>query len=158
MMTRTQRALNVLMRAVLRSPAHRLVSGRVLEITVTGRKTGKAYRLPVGYVASEDALLIGTAGNWRRNLDPGMRVPVLVGGRRRTATVEIVTDEQRCAGYYRDILAGNPVHGRYAGIRAEPGGGPNRDDLRRALAQGLAVVWLELDRPDEVLATAPRRT
>jgi hypothetical protein len=34
------------------------------------------------------------------------------------------------------------VHGRFAHIRIAPDGGPDRDDLRRALADGVAVVRL----------------
>jgi deazaflavin-dependent oxidoreductase (nitroreductase family) len=137
-----QGALNVIVRGLLRSPAHRVVSDRLLTITVVGRKSGKKYTFPVGYVEDDGALLIGTAGTWRRNLRPEVPVKIRHRGRARLADAEVITDEERAAEFYRVILAHNPVHGRFAGIHVDPDGGPNRADLRRALANGTAVVRL----------------
>ncbi|MEV4619008.1 nitroreductase family deazaflavin-dependent oxidoreductase [Asanoa sp. NPDC049573] len=143
MSKRTQAALNAVMRAVLATPLlHRAVSGRVLVIDVVGRRSGHRYRFPVGYVRGDGELLVGTGGRWRRNLRRGQRVEVTVARRRRTMTAEVVTDEKTAASLYRTILARNPVHGRYAQIRHDADGTPDRDDLRAALARGVAVVRL----------------
>jgi deazaflavin-dependent oxidoreductase (nitroreductase family) len=140
---RGQAALNLVMRAVLATPLlHRAVSNRILLIDVVGRKSGRHYRIPVGYVPAAGELLIGTAGRWRRNLTPGQLVEVTVGRRRQAMTADVVTDERQCVPLYRAILAHNPVHGRYAGIRHEPDGTPNPEDLRAALGRGIAVVRL----------------
>jgi hypothetical protein len=140
---RGQAALNRLMRAVLAVPLlHKVVSGRVLVIDVLGRRSGHRYRIPVGYVATQDGLLIGTSGRWRHNLAPGQVVHVIVARRPDEMVSEAVTDEDRCVPLYREILARNPVHGRYAAIRLEPDGEPNRADVRAALARGTAVVRL----------------
>jgi deazaflavin-dependent oxidoreductase (nitroreductase family) len=131
------------MRAVLATPLlHRAVSNRVLVIDVVGRKSGRHYRIPVGYVSTDDGLLIGTAGRWRRNLTPGQLVTVTVSRKQQGMAADVVTDEQQCTPLYRAILAHNPVHGRYAGIRHSPDGTPNPEDLRVALERGIAVVRL----------------
>ena len=141
--SRGQELLNLIMRAVLATPLlHRAVSNRVLVIQVVGRKSGRTYRIPIGYTPHGDALLVGTAGTWRRNLSPGTAVEVVLERRRTKMAADVVTDEQRCADFYRAILAHNPVHGRYAGIRTDPDGSPNRADLKAALARGIAVVRL----------------
>ena len=142
--SRFQRFLNTVMRGILRSPLHPMMSGRILVIDVTGRKTGKLYRIPAGYVEHDGAILIGTAGTWRRNLAANQTVTVLLRGRPRQATAEVITDEDRCGELYRPILAKNPVHGKYASIGIEPGGSPNPADLRAALRRGIAVVRLAL--------------
>lgn len=140
---RGQAVLNRIMRTVLATPLlHRAVSGRVMTIDVVGRKSGRTYRIPVGYVAADGALLIGTAGRWRHNLHPGQTVNAIVARKSRTVTADVITDEPTCALLYRQILARNPVHGRYAHIRHDPDGTPNMDDLRGALAAGTAVVRL----------------
>lgn len=140
---RGQKALNVVMRAVLATPGlHRAVSNRVLVLDVVGRKSGRRYRIPVGYTTTPHGLLIGTAGRWRRNLVEGEPIRVVVARRVKAMTAEVVTDEKRCAELYRDILAHNPVHGRYAQIRANSDGSPNPHDLRAALDRGVAVVRL----------------
>jgi deazaflavin-dependent oxidoreductase (nitroreductase family) len=140
--SRVQGAANAMVRWLLRSPAHRIVSDRLLTLTVIGRKTGTEYTFPVAYAEDDGALLIGSAATWRRNLRPGVPVKVRLRGRDRLTDAEVITDEERAAELYRIILAHNPVHGRFAGIGIEPGGGPNRADLRRALANGVAVVRL----------------
>lgn len=78
-------APNPLVRAVLRSPAHRLLSGRVLLLTYTGRRSGTRYTIPVEYRRDGEALVI-TVGwperkLWWRNLrEPGTPVEVRLRG------------------------------------------------------------------------------
>jgi hypothetical protein len=140
---RGQAVLNVAMRLVLATPVlRRVVGGRVLVVEVVGRRTGRRYRIPVGYVRDGDRLLVGTAGTWRRNLVPGRPVPVTVAGRRVLAEHGQVTRLDDCLPLYRRILAHNPVHGRYAGVPHAADGTPDPDALRAALARGLAVVTL----------------
>jgi deazaflavin-dependent oxidoreductase (nitroreductase family) len=139
-----QRPLNALMRLLLRSPVHGLLSSRLLTITVIGRKTGNTYKIPVAYVEHEGALLVGTAATWRRNLRADTPVRVRLRGRDQLAHSEVITDEEQLAVLYRAILPQNPVHGRFVGIGLEPDGEPNRTDLRRAMGSGLAVVRLRL--------------
>ena len=66
-------------------------------------------------------------------------------GRDLLARADLVTEEEQAAVLYRTILHENPVHGKFAGIGIDGDGGPNRADLRQALARGAAVVRL---RPD----------
>lgn len=139
---RRQRFLNAVVAAALRSPLHGITSNRLLLITVTGRKSGRSYTVPVGYVEDAGVLLIGTAAGWRKNLRPGVPVTIRLRGRDCLAQADVVTDEEGAARLYRSILHRNPIHGRFAGIGIAPDGGPDRADLRRALAHGAAVVRL----------------
>jgi hypothetical protein len=43
---------------ILRSPLHRVLSKSTLLITLSGRKSGKLYTLPVNYVREGDILWI----------------------------------------------------------------------------------------------------
>lgn len=139
-----QRPLNALMRLILRSPAHGMMSDRLLTITVTGRKTGNTYKIPVAYIEHEGALLVGTSATWKRNLRADTPVRLRLRGRDRLAHAEVISDEERLAEMYRAILPRNPVHGRFVGIGLEPDGEPNRADLRRAMGDGLVGVRLRL--------------
>ena len=60
------RASDVVVRKVLRSPLHGLLSRRLLIVTVTGRKTGRRYSNPVGYAQHDGALSVGGVVGWRR--------------------------------------------------------------------------------------------
>ena len=66
------RTMNPTLGAVLRSPAHRLASGRLALITYTGRKSGREYTIPVLYRDKGDEVTIGVGWPdrkvWWRNL------------------------------------------------------------------------------------------
>ncbi|MGW4767449.1 nitroreductase/quinone reductase family protein [Nocardia sp. NPDC004278] len=140
--SRTQRIGDAVVRAILRSRLHPLLSKKLLIVTVSGRKTGREYANPVGYAEHDGHLLIGTAANWRRNLIPGTPVRIRFRGADIQADHEVITDEPRAATLYREILTQNPTHGRFARIHLDPDGTTNLPALRTALAHGIAVVRL----------------
>ena len=66
--------------AVLRSPLHRLLSGSLLLISFTGRRTGQEHSRPVMFAEDEQGLII-LVGHpeqkvWWRNLSEGAPVRV----------------------------------------------------------------------------------
>jgi hypothetical protein len=68
--------LNRVVSAILRSPFHWLLSRGLMLITVTGRKTGRVYTIPVGYHETDDCIiiLVGEASKkvwWKNYLDSG---------------------------------------------------------------------------------------
>lgn len=140
--SRIQRTGDAIVRFILRSPLHPLLSKKILIITVSGRKTGREYAYPVGYAEHEGHLLIGTAANWRRNLIPGTPVRIHLRGTTRQAIHEVITDEPQAAPLYREILTQNPTHGRFAKIHLNPDDTINLPSLRTALSHGTAVVRL----------------
>jgi deazaflavin-dependent oxidoreductase (nitroreductase family) len=77
--------VNRLLLALLRSPLHRLVSGGLLGLTVTGRRTGKPVTLPVQYAVDGDRLVVVAANasskRWWRNLSGGAPLSVWWRGR-----------------------------------------------------------------------------
>lgn len=92
------RALNPVVRGLLRSPAHGLVSGRLALITVTGRRSGAAYTFPVAYVQDGEQVTI-TVGwperkRWWRNLLEGAPVTLVLRGVERIGSAQVHGDEQ----------------------------------------------------------------
>jgi hypothetical protein len=75
------KTVNVAVKTILRSPAHGLISGKLLILTVTGRRTGKQHSFPVAYDETPDGITIGLdaagAKVWWRNLK-GEGAPVTV--------------------------------------------------------------------------------
>ncbi|MEV4235169.1 nitroreductase/quinone reductase family protein [Nocardia sp. NPDC050408] len=140
--SRIQRIGDAVVRFILRSPLHPLLSKKLLIITVSGRKTGREYANPVGYAEHEGHLLIGTAASWRQNLIPNTPVRILLRGTNIQATHEVITDEPRAVTLYREILTQNPTHGRFAKIHLDPDGTVNLPSLRAALSRGTAIVRL----------------
>jgi deazaflavin-dependent oxidoreductase (nitroreductase family) len=89
---------NVIVRALLRSPLHRLVSSGLALITVTGRRTGRAYTFPVGYTQDGDrvTIVVGWPERkvWWRNLRDGGRVSLRLRGVERTGHAQAYGNER----------------------------------------------------------------
>ena len=106
--------VNPVVRALLRSRFHRALSGHVALITVTGRRSGRSYTIPVGY-RREDGRVVVVVGwperkRWWRNLRRGAPVAIRVAGEdhngwavargdeRSGVTVEVTLDPAAGAG------------------------------------------------------------
>jgi deazaflavin-dependent oxidoreductase (nitroreductase family) len=74
------RAMNVVPTAILRGPAHRLMSDSTLLMTFTGRKSGRSYTLPVVYYQDGDQFVLTTDSRWWHNLTGGADVTVRLRG------------------------------------------------------------------------------
>ena len=91
------RVVNPVMRGVLRSPAHGLLSSRLALLTVTGRRSGRTFTFPVGYRKDGDRVTIGVASperkRWWRNLVDAAPVEIRLAGVRRAGTGQARGDE-----------------------------------------------------------------
>lgn len=84
---------NPIVGAVLRSPLHGWMSGRLILLSFTGRKSGKQYTLPVGYQQEGERLYLFTHSSWWKNLRGGAPVTVQLRGRKRRGAANVVEDE-----------------------------------------------------------------
>lgn len=95
MMNLVMRLGNAFVAGLLRSPLHRLISGGVMLITVTGRKSGRRYTTPVQYVQRDDSVSVFTRRNrtWWRNVRSGVPVTLRIRGQTLTGVAEALVDE-----------------------------------------------------------------
>jgi hypothetical protein len=85
------KAINPIMKGLLRSPLHRLLSGTLMLLTYTGRKTGTPYTIPIGYfVWDTDELMAFSSARWWMNVRDGMPVTLLVKGRQVEAVPTVI--------------------------------------------------------------------
>jgi hypothetical protein len=138
------KVVNPTLALLLRSPLHRLLSGRLTLLTITGRKTGKRYRVPVGYVQVDTTVLINTQSRWQHNLAGGAEVTLRLRGQDRRGWAEILGDPEAITAAYRSMLATAPQLGAFIGIRCEPSGDPVQSDVQAARARGYVVVVVKL--------------
>ena len=84
--------LNPVIGAVLRSPLHRLVSPGLLLLTVTGRRTGRRYSIPVGYQRDGDDLVVmvseARSKQWWRNYEEPAPIEMRLRGEQRSGVAE----------------------------------------------------------------------
>jgi hypothetical protein len=103
-------SVNRVVRALLRSRWHGLLSRRLLLITVTGRRTGREHTFPVGYTEDDGVIRIGVAApaqkRWWRNLVDGAPVRLWVRGAERSGRAVAHGDES--AGVTVEVRLGAP--------------------------------------------------
>jgi F420H(2)-dependent quinone reductase len=82
------RVVNPVVKLLLRSPLHSLLSHRIMLVTVTGRRTARRLTFPIGYRRRPGAMIVVTARDrsWWRNLEGGSRAVLRIQGRDIEAT------------------------------------------------------------------------
>ena len=142
--------LNPLLRAILRSPLHPLLSRGLLLLTFTGRRSGERFTIPVGYQADGDGRLVVMASEapkkqWWKNFRRPGAVEVLLRGRRRTGTARLLEPGsdafRRCA---ENTLLRVPTMGRIWGVEYDRDRGLTPDQAEH-LARTIAAVEVQLD-------------
>jgi hypothetical protein len=120
---RLLRLANPVVKAVLGSPAHRLLSGGLIVLAYRGHRSGRTFRIPLRYATMPGdrivALAVGADGKlwWRSFSQPGPAT-LLVRGVERAVSGRLLQGEERRAGL-RAYLARFP---RAAGPLGVPDG------------------------------------
>lgn len=152
-----QSAVNRVIRGVLRVPLLcRLAGRRLVTIYVVGRKSGRRYTVPVAYTLHDGSLLVGTPFGWGRNLRAGEPVDIRLKGKRRTADVEVSTDEAGVVAAYAVMARANHQFAKFNKIRIDHAGEPDPADLRLAWARGSRAFRLTPRPAGRVPPAAPR--
>jgi deazaflavin-dependent oxidoreductase (nitroreductase family) len=136
------RLVNPLLVALLRSPLHRLASKNLMLLTVTGRKSGRTYTLPIGRHEEPDGTFVLSAGgNWRHNLRGGADVRVTLDGRERVGHATLEEDPTRAAEVFKGLL--DHAGPRAVGVKVNVSHSPSSDEIKPALADR-GVAYLKL--------------
>jgi len=141
--------LNPLVAWLLRSPLHRLLDGGLMLITVTGRRSGRRYTIPVGYQRDGDVLhvLVSKARRkqWWRNYREPAPVEVQLRGERWRGTARVVAVE---SDLFRDVVAATlrrlPLLGSQLGIAYDAKRGLS-DEQRQVVMAEAALVEIALE-------------
>jgi len=97
---------NGLVRWLLQSPLHGFMSRSTALVTVTGRRSGKAYTVPASYARQGDTLWIVTRREktWWRNLSQGAAVRLQLAGQPVAGFAEVLlVDAEQAAVVSRRI-------------------------------------------------------
>lgn len=147
--------LNRFMRAILRSPLHRMASRSVMLITFTGKKSGKTYTTPISYAREGDQVTAFTGARWWRNLDGGAPVTLLIKRQELHGWAQpVVEDKQAVADGLHAFLRKVRSDARFYGVKYDANGAPNGDDVMRA-AQQVVMLSIHLRSSSRPAAQAP---
>ena len=138
-------ALNPLMRILLNSPLHRLMSGSVMIIYFTGRRTGRRRATPVRYLKESDACVVCLTGRetrwWPNFLEP-RDVELQLAGRRLVARAHArPNDTERKSSVLRETLKRFPADAPYHGIVVKRGQEPTSAQFEAAVARDVVVSF-----------------
>jgi F420H(2)-dependent quinone reductase len=127
--------INPMMRMLLRSPLHGLMSKSLMLISFKGRNSGKIYTTPVRYIQVENKIQCFTAmsNQWWRNIDPHADVVLRIAGRDYACKAEAIKDDpERVRSAVLYLLQHFPADAPYYEISLEPDGLPRDSDLEMA--------------------------
>ena len=139
---------NPLVRMLLGSPLHRLLDDSFLVLHLTGRKTGRRYNIPVGYLDMEGKLAVVavvTVARWRVNLRGGADVEVTRHGCLRPMHALLDEDPASVAVSYQTMIdrIGPKKAQRQLGITLPGGRAPTALELEDAARKyGWSVITL----------------
>lgn len=138
---------NPFVRLLLRSPLHGLLSDSLLLLTYTGRKSGKRYTIPVGYVRDGDVVTVFTYHAWWKNLQGGAPVQVEIKRVRHSGTAEVIrNDAAAIAAQLGASLRGHPTLAKGYGVPLDATGEPDTAAVQQAAAH-LVMVRIQLTPP-----------
>ena len=136
---------NPLVRMILGSPLHGVLDDSVLMLHLTGRKTGRRYHIPVGYLDLEGKLTVVTVARWRVNLRGGADVEVTLRGCLLPMHALLNEDPAAVAVSYQTMISriGWQKARRQLGISLPGGRAPTVLELKDAAgAYGWSVITL----------------
>ncbi|HEX9122652.1 MAG TPA: nitroreductase/quinone reductase family protein [Actinomycetota bacterium] len=137
------RVANPVLRWVLRSRMHRLASGSLMLITLHGRRTGRAYTIPVQYAEDGGQVIVypGRPGRkvWWKNLEGGVPVTFRIRGRETAGTAHVVREPSAVADGLAVFLARFPSAARSLGVPKSADGAWNASELLHAAMERVIV-------------------
>jgi hypothetical protein len=140
--------INPLMGALLRSPLHGLMSGSLMLITYTGRKSGRRYTTPVRYVRVGSTVRCFTSSKniWWRSLRGGAVVSLRIAGKEAPyQALAIVDDVPRVREALLHYLTLFPGDAAYHDVRLNRDGSLVQEDLERASRDAVVVEARPID-------------
>ncbi len=136
---------NDLMSLILRSPLHSLLSGSLMVLTYTGRKSGREISTPVNYTRLDGRLLTTSlrSRTWWRNLRGGERVRLLIQGCQHTAQGTVFEGDNEVRQGFLQYFQQEPGAARFFGLQPGAAGKPAEQDLQKLVSQRV-IVFFEL--------------
>jgi deazaflavin-dependent oxidoreductase (nitroreductase family) len=151
---RLHRLSNPVTAALLKSPLHRMLSGSVALLTVTGRRSGATYVFPVQYVRSGATFVIVPGDyehkTWWRNLRSARPLWIRVAGRDLSGTGQALAGAEH-PEEVADGLALYLAHFRHSAEARDLWPDKGQFDRARLLAAaaGEVIVRIVLDEAAE---------
>ena len=140
-----QKLYNPIVILLLHSPLHSLMDKSTILITITGRKSGKKYTIPVSYVRDGDTLMMISQRehSWWKNLRGGAQVTLYLQGRFLKATGEVFTDAETVANKLLLFLRQFPGYQKLIHMKLAANGQPDNPEAFQRIARNMIIVQMK---------------
>jgi hypothetical protein len=141
------RTLNPVMKALLRSPLHRIASGTIALLHFRGRKSGREFVTPLSYTRENDTVrfLSAHSTRWWMNLRGDVPVSIEIARETHTGKARLLDgDSEPLREGVRRFLTALPRDAKVYGIKLDADRRPVEESLVKA-APELVLVEVELD-------------
>jgi F420H(2)-dependent quinone reductase len=135
------RLFNPLVKTVLRSRLHWLLSRWLVLLTWTSRKTGRRRTTPLSYVREGSVVYLSTAERWSVDLVGGAPVRLRLGGRWYDGHAGVVEDRKESVRLLARLFREHPWFRILSGVpKARSSRGADPGALNRTLDAGRVLV------------------
>jgi len=138
------RLLNPIVKFILDSPLHFILSKNLLALTFYGKKTGKKYKTPLSYLKKDDNIfcLTDRPNIWWRNLILQSEVEISLKGNRVRCLAIAELESESIEELLIEIIHHSPIDAFFAGIKFVDGK-PDSRSVKEAV-QRLVLLRLSL--------------
>jgi hypothetical protein len=140
--------LNPIVKTILKSPLHSIMSGDIVLLKFTGRKSGRELSTPVSYRVVDDSIHCFTdkVNQWWRNLDNVESIELVLKGKALIGKPTVVSkNSEVISKAFGDFLTALPRSASFSDVRLNKEKKPNQDDVERAAK---ALVFIEIKLTD----------
>ncbi len=134
--------INPMMRILLSSPLHGILSSSLMLITFSGRKSGKSFTTPVRYIENDGIVRCFTSAEnqWWRNLRGGAEVVLRIKGQdSRYQAITLETNPEQTRQWLSYYLDKYPEDAVYHDIRLNKDKSLLQEDFELALKKAIVV-------------------
>ena len=156
MSKRLYRVINPVVKKILRSPLHGVLSQNTLLLEFTGRKSGRKLSTPVSYHSTDGVAHCFTRKSfaWWKNLNSGGPVYATIKGTRHLVRPEVEAEDSAIKSQALcHFLRAVPRDAPHSGVSLDTNGDPNVDDIKRVISD---MVYFRLPLPNEPNGAAIR--
>jgi hypothetical protein len=129
------RFINPIVRLILKSPIHFLISHQILLFRVVGRRSKKIFEIPASYAHINDSLVCVTLREnlWWKNFKDIETQEIYFKGKKINKNIAInFTDNAFVRDKLKELIEHNPIDAFFAGVKLDKNKVPNSADLDKA--------------------------
>jgi deazaflavin-dependent oxidoreductase (nitroreductase family) len=137
---------NKIVKAILESPFHKLMSDSTLVIEYKGRKSGKRLSTPVNYTLENGTVRITSQKDrvWWRNLKDNPEVKLRLRGKQLRGNAAVFENPLDAANHFAAFLKAAPRMARYFKVAVLEDGSFDPEDLALA-AKNMVVIVVSIE-------------